>query len=128
MTAAPPRATVLVCDDDARIRDALREAIAAQPDLAVAAVACNHDEAVDLAERLTPTLAIIDVRMPGGGARATRDILRTCPDTRVLAFSAHDDPGAIREMHQAGALEYLVKGAPLREILGTLRRLAHTSP
>jgi DNA-binding NarL/FixJ family response regulator len=122
MTPATPT-TVLVCDDDARIRQALLEILAAQTDLALAALARDGHEAVELAERETPAVAILDVRVPGGGVNTAREILRRSPDTRILAYSAHDDPGAIEEMRQAGAAEYLVKGAPLRELLAAIRRL-----
>jgi DNA-binding NarL/FixJ family response regulator len=124
MTSNPPCITVLVCDDDARIRDALGEVIAAQPDLALVAFAVDRDEAVDLAERHAPAVAIIDVRMPGGGAHAVRGILRRSPQTRILAFSAYNDLAAIEEMDRAGAGAYLVKGARVREILAAIRGLA----
>lgn len=126
MNPTPPTATVLVCDDDARIRDALSLVIAAQPDLTLAALAEDGDEAVRLAERHPPTVAIIDVRVPGGGANAAREIHRLSPETGILAYSAYQDPGAIAEMNQAGATEYLVKGAPLRELLAAIRRLIDT--
>jgi DNA-binding NarL/FixJ family response regulator len=124
----PSAATVLICDDDARIREALRLVIDAQPDLTLAALARDRDEAVRLAERRPPAVAIIDVRMPGGGARTAREIRRLSPDTGILAYSAYEDAGAIAEMNQAGATEYLVKGAPLRELLAAIRRLAHIEP
>lgn len=116
--------TVLVCDDDARICDALREVVGSQPDLAAVAVAQDGAEVAGLAERLRPTVAIVDVRMPGGGAQAVRAVRERSPGTRILAFSAHNDNGAVQEMLGAGAHRYLVKGAPLREIIAAIRELA----
>jgi DNA-binding NarL/FixJ family response regulator len=123
VTPAPAPVTVLIGDDDSRVRDALREVIAAQPDFAVVAVAGNGDEAVALAARHRPRVAILDVRMPGGGARTARRILEQCPETRILAFSAHNDKGTIDEMKRAGVSEYLVKGASIQDIAAAVRRV-----
>lgn len=126
MTATPPGAplTVLVCDDDAMIREALRDVLNAQPDLRVVALAGSPAEAVDLAARHRPRVAVLDVRMAGGGGpRAAREIGVCSPATRIMAFSAHGDAAAIREMRTAGVTEYLVKGAPNREIVAAVRRL-----
>lgn len=118
------RLSVLVCDDEPMIRDALREMFQAEPDLEVVAVAGDADEAIALAETHLPVVAVLDVRMPGGGgARATREIRVRSPRTRILAFSAYGDATAISDMLHVGAGEYLVKGAPNTEILAAVRRL-----
>lgn len=95
----------------------------AQPDLTVVALAADAEQAVALATRQHPDVAIIDVRMPGGGAATAREVHDRSPDTQILAFSAHHDNGAIREMEQAGALEYVVKGASIRDIVSAVRRV-----
>jgi DNA-binding NarL/FixJ family response regulator len=119
--------SVLVCDDEPMIRDALREMFQAEPDLEVVAVAGDADEAIELAARHLPLVVVMDVRMPGGGgARATREILVCSPRTRVLVFSAYGDRATKDEMLLVGAQEYLVKGAPNHEILAAVRRLGRT--
>lgn len=123
MSAAASSLSILIVDDDERIREALRDVIEAQPDMTVIAVAADRDEAVALAVREHPDVAIVDVRMPGGGAETAREVLDRSPDTRILAFSAHHDNGSMREMEKAGALEYVVKGAPIREIVAAVRRV-----
>jgi DNA-binding NarL/FixJ family response regulator len=123
MTADSPDITVLVCDDDAMIRDALREVLDAQPGLSVVALARDGVEAAALAGRHAPAVALLDVRMPGGGAKAAREIHRQSPTTRILAFSAHDDAATVARMREAGASEYLVKGAPNHALVAAVRRL-----
>jgi DNA-binding NarL/FixJ family response regulator len=116
--------TVLISDDDPMIREVLREVLDAEPDLAVVAVGSDAEEAIALAERHAPAIAILDVRMPaGGGARAAREILRRSPGTRILAFSAYDEVAAVEEMRSAGVTEYVVKGVPNAEIVTAVRRL-----
>jgi DNA-binding NarL/FixJ family response regulator len=123
MTALDKLLRVLVSDDDPMIREALREVLDAEPDMDVVAVAADADEAIALAERHSPAVAVLDVRMPGGGGpRAAREILRRSPDTRILAFSAYDDSGTVGEMMRAGIVEYLLKGAPNTEIVAAVRR------
>ncbi|HEX3589013.1 MAG TPA: response regulator transcription factor [Pseudonocardiaceae bacterium] len=110
------------------IRDAPRDMFQAEPDLEVVAVARDADEAIALAEAHLPVVAVMDVRMPGGGgARATREIRVRSPRTQLLAFSAYSDAAAMAEMLHVGAREYLVKGAPNDEILAAVRRLDGTA-
>lgn len=123
MSAAHVR--VLISDDDPMIRDALRDVLESEADIAVVAVARDADEAIALAERHSPAVAVLDVRMPGGGGpRAAREILQRSPETRILAFSAYDDVSTVAEMTQAGISEYLMKGAPNVEIIAAVRRVA----
>ncbi|WIY00182.1 response regulator transcription factor [Amycolatopsis mongoliensis] len=115
---------VLISDDDEMIRAVLREVLDEEPDIAVVAVAGDADEAIRLAEQHRPAVAVLDVRMPGGGgARAAREITRRCPDTAILAFSAYADRASMAGLAAVGVTEYLVKGVPNAKIVETVRRL-----
>lgn len=110
--------TVLVADDEAMVRDALVDALQRHPHVRVVAVAADAAEAVEHARRLRPDVAIVDVRMPGGGGtEAARGIRLHSPGTRVIAHSAFDDVGTCNAMLAAGAHEYVVKGAGMQRIL-----------
>jgi DNA-binding NarL/FixJ family response regulator len=120
---------VLISDDDVMIRDILREVLNEEPDMAVVAVAGDADEAIRLAEHHRPSVAVLDVRMPGGGgARAAREIARCSPGTAILAFSAYADRASMAGLAAAGVTEYLVKGAPNQAIVEAVRRLGHRTP
>lgn len=128
MTSAAPRLRVLISDDDPMIREVLRDVLDAEPDLQVIAVARDADEAIAMAEQHAPTIAILDVRMPGGGgARAAREILLRRPATKILAFSAYDDAAAVAEMRRVGVGDYLIKGVTNTEIVRTVRRLGRSA-
>ena len=115
---------VLISDDDEMIRDVLKEVLDAESDIAVVAVAGDVDEAIRLAEHHRPAVAVLDVRMPGGGgARAAREIARRSPDTAILAFSAYADRASMAGLVAAGVTEYLVKGVPNATIVEAVRRL-----
>jgi DNA-binding NarL/FixJ family response regulator len=116
---------VLIADDDPLIRDVLRDVLDDEPDLEVVAVAADAREAVELAERHSPTVVVLDVRMPfGGGSYAAAEILQRAPGTRILAFSAYSDAGAVDEMRRAGVTDYLAKGVRNTELVAAVRRLA----
>ena len=63
----PIFARILIADDDANIREALRELLECEDGLAVVGVAEDAVQAVELAARERPDVAILDVKMPGGG-------------------------------------------------------------
>jgi DNA-binding NarL/FixJ family response regulator len=117
------RLQVLVADDDPMIRMALSEVLAAEVDLDVVAIAKDAAEAVDLAVAHAPDVAVLDVRMPGGGGtHAAREIRLRSPRTQLLAFSAYDDSGAAEELLRIGVREYLIKGITNAEIVAAVRR------
>lgn len=77
------------------------------------------------AERLAPDVALLDVEMPGGGGvAAARAIGERAPGVRVLALSAHAAEEARAEMAAAGAVGYVVKGAPPEEVVRAIREAA----
>jgi PAS domain S-box-containing protein len=113
---------VLVAEDEEPLRRALGDLVAGDPGLELAAVAADAEEAVALAAEHAPDVAIVDVRMPGGGKAATLGIRERSPATAVLALSAYDDWGMVFDMLRAGAVGYLVKGIDVDEILEAVRR------
>jgi DNA-binding NarL/FixJ family response regulator len=116
--------TVLVCDDDALVRAALRDVLTAESDLEVVAVAEDTDEAIAMAERHEPAVVVLDLRMPGGGGtRAAAEIGARSPRSRILAFSAYGDARSVGQLQRLGVTEYLLKGASNAEIVAAVRRL-----
>ena len=125
MTTTPPPSApwrVLLADDHAMLREGLALLVDSQPDMEVVGQAGSGPEAVVGARTLLPHIAVIDVSMPeGGGAEATAEIVRTCPDVRVLALSRHADQASLRRMLGAGASGYVVKRAAAQALIGAMR-------
>jgi EAL domain-containing protein (putative c-di-GMP-specific phosphodiesterase class I)/DNA-binding NarL/FixJ family response regulator len=117
-------ARVLIADDDANVRDALRELLESEDGIDVVAVADDAGTAIDAAARARPDVAILDVKMPGGGGPvAARGILMASPATRIVALSAYGDRASILEMLRAGAMAYVVKGSMADEVTQTIQRV-----
>jgi EAL domain-containing protein (putative c-di-GMP-specific phosphodiesterase class I) len=116
---------ILIADDEPSVREALAELIATEPSLELVGSAEDAGQAAEMAVAHHPDIAIVDVKMPGGGgARATREIRRGSPGTKVIALSAYGDRSTVLEMLRAGASAYLVKGSPADEILVAIHRTA----
>ena len=121
MDAEPDhRPSLLIADDDAVLRSVLGFQL--DGDFRVVAVAENAPDAIALAERHQPDAALLDVEMPGGGAReAVPQIAKRSPYTSIVILSADESRDGVLELLSAGATAYLRKGVPGPEIAKTLR-------
>jgi EAL domain-containing protein (putative c-di-GMP-specific phosphodiesterase class I)/DNA-binding NarL/FixJ family response regulator len=115
MTRAPIR--TLIADDDAEVRSVLIDIIERADSLELVGVAEDAQQAIELAGRKQPDVALLDVKMPGGGPRAAREIRASSPKTAIIALSAHEDARSVQEMLAAGAYNYLTKGTSPQELV-----------
>jgi EAL domain-containing protein (putative c-di-GMP-specific phosphodiesterase class I)/CheY-like chemotaxis protein len=116
---------VLIAEDDPNVREALAEIIRSEPTFDLVGAAVDATEAIELADAERPDVALLDVRMPGGGGEAAAKGIRRCsPETKLIALSGHDDRGTVRAMLQAGVVGYLVKGGSIEEIVEAIKRAA----
>ncbi len=117
---------VIVADDHQLVREGLVRLMGMEKDFQVVGVASDGEEAVALADRLRPSVALVDVRMPGiGGIGAARQIASRCPDVGVILLTMHDEDEYIFEGIAAGARGYLLKDCSHTELVGTLREVAN---
>jgi len=122
MSANPIR--VLIAEEDAVVRDELATLVRAEPSLELADAVADAAEAILVSMREKPAVALLGVRIPGGGASAARGIKRCSPQTRVLALSVHDDRATVLEMLEAGADGFLVQGGSAEMIVTSIERAA----
>ena len=84
---------VLVVDDQASFRAALRDLVAATEGFVLVGESASGDAALVAVDELSPRLAIIDKRMPGiGGIEASREIKRQHPEIVVLLITVEEAP------------------------------------
>jgi DNA-binding NarL/FixJ family response regulator len=114
---------VLLADDEALVRDLIQELLETDTRFRVVAAVGSAEDAAEAASQHKPQLAIIDVRMPGGGRAAAQAIREISPDTVIVACSSFDDRHTRDSMEQAGAQAYVLKGSDdvleiARQVLG----------
>jgi DNA-binding NarL/FixJ family response regulator len=101
---------VLLADDHAIVRRALRQLIEDASGCAVCGEATDGSEAVRLAEELTPDIVVLDISMPQmDGLEAARCIRACSPSIAVLMISMHDTEQTVRLALAVGARGYIVK-------------------
>lgn len=84
----------------------------------------SGEEAITQARQLKPDVILMDVKMPGiGGLEATRKILATSPQIKVVAVTACDDDLHPTRLMQAGAVGYVTKGADFAEITDAINKV-----
>lgn len=109
---------ILLVDDHAVIRQALRMLLESQPELEVVADVENGREAVTAVEKLNPDVVLMDVVMPGlNGLEATRQIRRSSPGTKVVMLSGYVDEDQLLESLRSGASGYIIKKSDVSELV-----------
>ncbi len=114
----------MVVDDHDLVRTGITRMLADIDGLQVIGQAESGEECLRRVRELKPDVVLMDVRMPGiGGLEATRKLLRSFPDMRVIAVTACEDDPFPTRLLQAGAAGYLTKGAALEEMVHAIRRV-----
>jgi len=115
---------VLLVDDHDLVRVGIRRLLTDVSGIKVVGEAKSGEEALKLARELKPHVILMDVKMPGiGGLEATRKILRSDPDTKVIAVTVYGEEPFPTRLLQAGAVGYITKGSSLDEMVQAIRNV-----
>jgi DNA-binding NarL/FixJ family response regulator len=123
---------IVVADDHPIFREGLSRSIAESGDFEVVGEAATADEAVAQVAATRPSLALLDISMPGGGIAAAARIARDHPGVRIAMLTASEADHDVMAALRAGAIGYVQKGVSAAELVDTLREVAaghaHVSP
>ncbi len=117
--------SVLLADDQELMRMAFRMVIDSQDDLSIVGEAATGREAVDATLRLSPTVVLMDVRMPEmDGVEATRRVVAAGSAARVIILTTFDLDEYVFAALRAGASGFLLKDTPPADLLSAIRAVA----
>ncbi|TWI50455.1 LuxR family two component transcriptional regulator [Pseudomonas duriflava] len=114
---------VLVVDDHDLVRAGIIRMLADVQGIQVVGQADSGENGIKLVRELKPDVVLMDVKMPGiGGLEATRKLLRSYPDIKIIAVTACEEDPFPTRLLQAGAAGYLTKGAGIDEMITAIRQ------
>jgi len=117
--------TVVLADDHAVVRSALKLMLDREPEIEVVAEAGDAESAVRYTKGHRPDVLILDINMPGGsGLAAVPRIREQSPDTRIVMLTMQEETAFAREALQAGVLGYILKEAAGEELVKAVRMAA----
>lgn len=113
---------LLIADDHLSFCQSLADLLSLQPDLEIVGQASNGQEAIALTQSLQPDVILMDVQMPVcNGVQATHEIHQHYPWIRILVLTTFDDNQYIQQCLHQGALGYLLKNTPAKQLAAAIR-------
>ena len=113
---------ILICDDQAIVRDGLEMLLRLEKDMQVTGKAQDGAHALELVAQYQPDLVLMDLKMPVmNGVEATREIRARFPATKVLVLTTYDDDEWVMDAIRAGASGYLLKDTPRDRVVQAVR-------
>ena len=120
----PQPITCLVADDHPAMVEAICDTLADE-DIEIVGRAVDGEEALAKIQTRKPDVAVVDLRMPRvGGIETARQVARTTPETAVILYTAYGDRALLTEAIDAGARGFVLKEAPLADLVRAVRIVA----
>ena len=116
---------VLLVDDHKIMRDGIKAILRHSDDFMVMGESENGTEAVQICKNKTPDIILMDIGLPGlNGIETTTEILRHCPDAKIVILSMYDDEHSVVGAIRSGARAFVLKKASDNDLLDALRTVA----
>ncbi len=115
----------MIAEDQTMVRQALVALLGLEPDIEVVAEAAGGDEALAMARKHQPDVAVLDIEMPGpGGIEVARLLTAAGFPGKIVIVTTFGRPGYLRAAMAAGASGFLLKDAPAAELAAAIRQVA----
>jgi two-component system response regulator DesR len=116
---------IMIAEDQTMVRQALVALLELEPDIEVVAQAANGDEALAMARKHEPDVAVLDIEMPGpSGIEVAGELTKSRFGGKVVIVTTFDRPGYLRAAMAAGASGFLLKDAPAADLAIAIRKVA----
>lgn len=117
---------IVLADDQAAVRQGVKDWLEDEPDLEVVGEAGDGVEAVELTDRMKPDILITDLKMPRlDGIDVTKRVRQLSLDTRVIILSMYGDGIYVDAALNAGAMGYVTKKSGADGLLDAIRTVAN---
>jgi two-component system, NarL family, response regulator DesR len=115
---------VLIAEDQAMVRGALKALLAMEDDIQIVGEADRADQVMQAAQQGKPDVALLDIEMPGcTGIEAAARVHRDLPGVKLVVLTTFGRPGYLRSAMEAGADAFLVKDAPAAQLAEAVRKV-----
>jgi len=115
---------IMIAEDQTMVRQALVALLELEPDITVVAQAASGDEAIAMAGRYRPDVALLDIEMPGpDGIEVARRLTGNGFGGKIVIVTTFGRPGYLAAAMAAGARGFLLKDAPAAELATAIRRV-----
>ena len=116
---------IVIADDHQSLLDGLKLQLKDTPDIALAGTANDGEQLLDIIRLKQPHVVITDIRMPKmDGITVTKQIKQEFPHIKIMALSMFDQADAVKQMLNAGVDGYILKNAPLKEVVNAIKTLS----
>ena len=113
---------IMLVDDHNVVRSGLSNFLRAYDDLELVGDAKNGLDALNLCRHKKPDVILMDLMMPEmDGIEATREILKECPDVKIIAMTSFEEEALVQGVLAAGAISYLLKNVTADELVTAIR-------
>ena len=114
----------VLAEDQGMVLGAFASLLALEPDIEVVATAADGDEALAAVMDAQPDVLLTDIEMPGrSGLDVAAELARRGAPTRVVIVTTFARSGYLRRALDAGVAGYVLKDAPVEQLVDTLRRV-----
>lgn len=113
---------IVLTDDHQALIDGIKLSIMKEPELQIVGEANDGNQVVEVVRKTNPDVLILDIRMPNcDGFHAAKMIKKNNPKTKIIVFSMFDQIDVIHEMKTIGVEGYLLKNAPLKDLVHAIK-------
>jgi two-component system, NarL family, invasion response regulator UvrY len=112
-----PKIRLVLVDDHEMVRNTWKLILQQDIRIDIVAECSSGAEAIEIAAELLPDVMLMDINMsPVNGFEATRKIVKSCPEVKIIGVSVNDQPGYARNMLQLGARGFVTKNTSHEEM------------
>lgn len=116
---------LLIADDHRIMLDGIVALLQVEKDVSVAGIATNGYEVLELANKHTFDICLLDINMPGlDGMETTKLLKERSPGLRIVILTTYNDKEIITQMLQNGVSGYLLKNSSRQELIEAIKKVA----